>query len=176
MVQNIDKFAPKRLVQQICISRYQNSVDDCKGGAKSERLPVTPPEFDLDSVLQSLPPHLRFLQLNPTSANEASKASRAFRERIQENQLQANQQSIRQYRKQRGVKNFKVGESVSIVVLALDRASTDDKQSFGQVKIVYSGPYYEIQTKYGVLDRNFPTSELMFLPSTVKFGDTSTSP
>ena len=134
---------------------------------KSERLPVMPPEFDLNSVLQSLSPHLQFLQLNPTSLNEASKASRAFCERIYENQLEAYEQLIRQYGKQSGVKKFKVGKSFSVVVSALDRPSTDDKRSFGQVKRVHNGFSYAIQTKYGILDHKFPSSELMFLPSTV---------
>ncbi len=40
------------------ISRYLNSVDDYEGGARSEHLPVTPPEFDLDPDLQSLSLHL----------------------------------------------------------------------------------------------------------------------
>lgn len=149
------------------ISRDLNSVDDYESGARSERLPVTPPEFDLDPDLQFLSPHLQVLQLNPTSLNEASKASRAFRKHIHENQLQANERSIRQYGKQRVVKNFEVGESVSVAVPALDRASTDDKRIFGQVKQVDNGPSYEIQAKYGVLDCNFPTSELMPLPSTI---------
>ena len=149
------------------ISRYLNSVDNYEGGARSERLPVTPPEFDLGPDLQSLSPHLQVLQLNPTSLTEASKASRAFCERIHENQLQANAWSIRKYGKQRAVKNCKVGESVSVAVPALDRASTDDKRIFGQVKQVHNGPSYEIQTKYGVLDRNFPISKLMPLPSTI---------
>ena len=43
------------------ISRYLNSVDDYEGGARSEHLLVTPPEFDLDPDLQSLSPHLKFL-------------------------------------------------------------------------------------------------------------------
>lgn len=88
------------------ISRYLNSVNDYEGGAKSEHLPVTPPEFDLDPNLQSFSPHLQFLQLNPTSLKKASEASRTFCERIHENQLQANEQSIRQYGKQRAVKMF----------------------------------------------------------------------
>lgn len=122
------------------ISRYLNSVDDYEGGARSEHLPVMPPEFDLDPDLQSLSPHLQFLQLNLTSLNEASEASRAFRERIHENQLQANERSIRQYGKQCAVKNFEVGESVSVAVPALDRTSTDDKRIFGKVKRVHNGP------------------------------------
>lgn len=60
-----------------------------------------------------------------------------------------------------------VGESVSVAVLELDRGSTDDKRIFGRVQQVHNGPSYEIQTKYGVLDRKFPTSKLMPLPSTI---------
>lgn len=33
----------------------------------------------------------------------------------------------------------------------------DDRQIFGQFKQVHNGPSYEIQIKYVVLDRNFPT-------------------
>ncbi len=110
---------------------------------------------------------MQFLQLNPTSLNEASEASRAFRERIHENQLHANERSIRPHGKQRPVKTFEVEECVSVAVSALDRASTDDKRIFGRVKQVHNGPSYEIQTKYGLLDRNFPTFELMPLPSTI---------
>lgn len=116
---------------------------------------------------RELSPYLQFLLLSPTSLNEASEASRAFRERIHENKLHANERSIQQYGKQRAVKSFKVGESVSVAVSALDHASTDDKRIFGQAKQVHNGPSYEIQTKYGILDRNFPTSELMPLPSTI---------
>ena len=158
---------PKDAINLESISRYLSSVDDYKGGARLKRLPVMPPEFDLDPDLQSLSPHLQFLQLNPTSLNEASEASMAFRERIHENQLQANEQLIRQYGKQRVVKNFEVGESVSIAVPALDRASTDNKRIFGQVKRVHNGLSYEIQTKYSVLDYNFPTSKLMPLLSII---------
>ena len=155
---------PEDPINFASISRYLNSVDDYEGGARSERLPVTPPEFDLDPDLQSLSPHLQTLQLNPTSLNKANESSRAFRERIHENQPHANERSIRQYRKQRAVKSFKVGESVSVAVSALDRVSTDDKRIFRRVKKVHNGPSYEIQT---ILDRNFPTSELMPLPSTI---------
>ena len=47
------------------VSQYLNSVDEYESGARSEHLPVTPPEFDLDPDLQSLSPHLQTLQLNP---------------------------------------------------------------------------------------------------------------
>ena len=125
----------------------------------------TPTKFFLDPGRQSLSPHLQSLQLNPALLAEASEASDAFCERIHENQLQANEQSIRQYGKQCAVRNFEVGEPDSIAVPALDRASTDDKRIFGQVKQAHNGPSYEIQAKYRVLDRNFPTLKLMPLPS-----------
>lgn len=79
------------------LTEYQYSVDDYKGGASSEGLPVTPPEFELGPNLQSLSRDLQLFQLNSTSLHEASEASKAFRERIHENQLQANGRSIRQY-------------------------------------------------------------------------------
>lgn len=70
------------------ISRYLNFVDDYyEDSARSQRLPITPPEFDLDQDLQSLSPHPQTLQFNPTSLNKASESSRAFCERIHENQL-----------------------------------------------------------------------------------------
>lgn len=65
-----------------------------KGGARSERLPVTRPEFDLDPDLQSLTPHLQSIKLNSTSIAGARQASKAFCEHIHENQLQANEKSI----------------------------------------------------------------------------------
>ncbi len=40
---------------------------------------------------------------------------------------------------------------------------------FGQV-IKNFGDTYSIQTKHGVLDRNYPTSELMSLPVTIELG------
>ena len=158
---------PENPINLESITQYLNSLDDYEGGARSERLPVAPPEFDLDPDLQSLSPHLQFLQLNPTSLAEANETSNAFHERIHENQLHANERSIRQYGKQRAVRNFEIGESVSVAVPELDRASTDDKRIFGQIKQVHNGPSYEIPTKYGILDRNFPTSEFMPLPSTI---------
>ena len=130
-------------------------------------MPITPPEFDLDQDLQSLSPHLQTLQFNLTSLNKASESSRAFCERIHENQLYAYKRSIQQYRKHQVVKIFEVRESVSIAILALNRASADNKRIFGQVKKVHNGPSYKIQTKYGILNCNFPTSELMPLPSTI---------
>lgn len=65
------------------------------------------------------------------------------------------------------MRNFEVRESVSLDFLALNRSSTDDKRIFGQVKQIYNSPSYKMGTKNGVLDRIFPTSELMLLPSTI---------
>ena len=84
------------------------------------------------------------LQLNPALIAVASQASIAFRDRIHENQLHANKRSIRQFGKQRAVRSFEFEEAVSVAVLALDRASTDDKRAFGQVIRIHSGPSYEI--------------------------------
>ncbi len=50
-----------------------------------------------------------------------------------------------------------------------DLIQTEDKGIFGQVKPVCNSASYKIQTKYGVLDRNFPTSELVPLTSTNQF-------
>ncbi len=61
-----------------------------------------------------------------------------------------------------------------MAVPALDRASTDDKRIFGQVVCIHSGPNYEIQTKYGIFDRNFPTS--VPLPSTIDLGIPTPTP
>ena len=60
------------------ITQYPNSVDDSEG-VRSERLPVSPPEFFLDPDLQSIS------QLNLKSLAEASEASIAFCKRIYEN-------------------------------------------------------------------------------------------
>lgn len=51
---------PEDSINLASIFRYLNSVDDDEDGAKSERLPVTPPEFDLDPEFLSLSPHLQF--------------------------------------------------------------------------------------------------------------------
>ncbi len=85
-------------------------------------------------------------------------------------QLYANERSIRQFGKHLGVRSFKIGEAVSVAVPALDRASTDDKRVSCQVIRIHSGPSYEIEAKYGILDQNFSTFELMPLPSRINFG------
>lgn len=85
------------------------------------------------------------------------------------NQLHANERAVRQYGKQRLVKVFEIDDKVSVAVLALDRASTDDKRIFGRI-IRIVGDMYGIQTRYGILDRLHPTSELMPLPDIIDLG------
>ena len=82
------------------ITQYLNSVDEYESDRRSQVEPVTPPELILDPELQSLSLHLESLQLNPASIAEASQASTAFRDRIHEKQLHANERSIRQFGKQ----------------------------------------------------------------------------
>ena len=76
------------------ITQFLNSVDKYESGRGSQVELVTPSELILDPELQSLPPHMESLQLNPASIAEASQASTAFRDQIHENQLYANERSI----------------------------------------------------------------------------------
>lgn len=112
---------------------------------------------------------MQSLKLNPESLKEAVEASSTFWAHIYANQLYANEWSIHQYGKQRSVKVFAIGAKVSIAVTALDRASTHNKRVFVQV-INNFGNIYSIQTKHGVLDRNYTTSELMPRPDTIEIG------
>lgn len=135
----------------------------------SDPPPSTPPYHPLDNNLQVLSPQMQSLKLNPGSLREAAESSSTFRAHIHANQLHANERSIRQYGKKRSVKVFAIGDKVSVAVPALDRASTDDKRVFGQV-IKSFGDAYSIQTKHRVLERNYPTSELMPLLDTIELG------
>lgn len=126
------------------ITQYLNSVNEYKSGKRSQVEPVTPLGFILDLKLPSLSAYMESLQLNPATIAAANQVSIAFRDRIHENQLHANERSIRQFGKQRAVRSFEIGEAVSLAVPALDRASTDDKRVFGQVLHIHSCPSYEI--------------------------------
>ncbi len=105
--------------------------------------------------------------MNPESFKEATESSITFRAHIHANQLHVNDRSIRQYSKQQSVQVFPIKAKVSVTVSALDRTSTNDKPVFGQV-IKNFGDNYSIQTKYEVLDRYFPISELMLFPDTIE--------
>ncbi len=73
------------------ITKYLNSVEEYESGRRSQVGSFTPPELILDPELQSLSPQMEFVQLNPTSIAVASQASIAFRDRIPEKQLYANE-------------------------------------------------------------------------------------
>ena len=124
-----------------------------------EGLPVDP---DL------LSPHLDRLRIEqqPDPQESNSDPISTLRNQVQVNQKHANERSKRQYGKQRQITTFEVGDQVSVAVPALDRASTDDKRLFGRVISVKEDfDSYQILTKYGILDRNYPISELNPLPS-----------
>ena len=138
--------------------------------------PVTPPnprqEEGLPVDPDLLSPRLDRLRLaQPEPQELGSTPTTALRQQIQINQKHANERSQRQYGKQRQVRTFALFDQVSVAVPALDRASTDDKRIFGRV-IGLNPEYnsYQILTKYGVLDRNYPTSELNPLPSQFDLG------
>ena len=133
--------------------------------------PVTPPNSRQEEGLpvdpDLLSPRLDRLRLaQPKSQELDSTPTTALRQQIQINQKHANERSQRQYDKQRQVRRFALFDQVSVAVPALDRASTDNKRIFERV-IELNPEYnsYQILTKYEVLDRNYPTSELNPLPS-----------
>ena len=135
--------------------------------------PVTPPNRRQEEGLPVDPDllsprldRLRLAQQDPEPQELDSTPTTALRQQVQINQKHANERSQRQYGKQRQVRRFALFDQVSVAVPALDRASIDDKRIFGRV-IGLNPEYnsYQILTKYGVLDRNYPTSELNPLPS-----------
>lgn len=136
--------------------------------------PSTPPnrrpEDGLPVDPDLLSPQLDRLRLAQQDVEErdelASTFTTSLRQQVQINQRHANERSKRQYGKQRQTTTFELGDQVSVAVPALDRASTDDKRLFGRVIGVHKDyDSYQIVTKYGILDRNYPISELNPLPS-----------
>ena len=85
---------PREPINLESITQYRNFVDEYESGRRSQVERVTPSELILDPELQSLSFHMESLQLNPASIAEAGQASTAFRDRIHENQLHANERSI----------------------------------------------------------------------------------
>ena len=120
-------------------------------------------------------PHISSLRLTEQSLTAAVETNNALHAQVHINQLHANERAVRQYGKQRSVKVFEIDDKVSVAVPALDRASTDDKRIFGRISRVV-GYTYGIQTKYGILDRLHPTSELMPLPDTIDLGTPDPAP
>lgn len=63
------------------------------------------------------------------------------------------------------MRSFEVGEAVCVAVLALDRASTNDKRVFDKVASIHSGPSYPNDVLH--TRSKFSTSELMPRLSTI---------
>ena len=174
-IETEDELLPENPTDLDAINTYFariNTPDSDKNESKNDLTdppPSTSPSHPLDDNLQALSPQMQSLKLNSDSLQQAAESSRSFRAHIHAYQLHANERSICQYGKQRAVKAFAIGDKVSIAVPALDRASTDDKRIFGRVIKSFDNAY-SIQTKYGVLDRNYPTFELMALPDTIELG------
>lgn len=142
--------------------------------------PSTPPNrrpeegFPVDpDLLSPQLDRLRLAQQDPPQEPQEldSTPTTRLRQQVQINQKHANERSQRQYGKQRQTTTFELGDQVSVAVPALDRASTDDKRLFGRVIGVHEDyNSYQIVTKYGILDRNYPISELNPLPSHIDIG------
>lgn len=98
--------------------------------------PRTLPNSGVDASLHLLSPYLESIHLEVPQLNLTA-ASINLRAKVQANQKHANERSVRQYGKQRSVKTFQSMQKVSVAVLTLDRASTDDKRIFGRVLEVY---------------------------------------
>ena len=136
--------------------------------------PSTPPPCRPEEGLlvdpDLLSPHLNRLRIDPPQEVDSDPITQ-LREQVRINQQHANKRSQRQYGKQRQITTYQVGDQVSVAVPALDRASTDDKWLFGKV-IAVREEYdsYQILTKYGVLDRQYPISELNPLPEHIDIG------
>ena len=146
------------------------------GNEAGEQAPGTPrsstpsphrPEEGLPVDPDLLSPRLNRLRIEEVDSNPTTK----LRQQVRINQEHANKRSQRQYGKQRQITTYEVGDQVSVAVPALDRASTDDKRIFGRV-IAVREEYdsYQILTKYGVLDRQYPISELNPLPEHIDIG------
>ncbi len=135
-----------------------------------QELPKTPSSLGVDAGINMLSPHPESLSLKLLKLTlKLDIQARNRRNEVQINQKHANERVVRQYDKQRSVKIFELHQKVSVAVSALDRASIDDERIFGRILHVYEDSYI-IQTKYGVLDRNYPTSELNELPDNIDLG------
>ena len=136
--------------------------------------PVTPPNRGLEEGLpvdsDLLSPQLTRLQLEP-SEEIINPSSPVLRQQVRVNQQHADKRTRRQYGKQRQITTFEIGDQVSVAVPALDRATTDDKRMFGRViNVKEEYDSYQIVTKYGVLNRWYPISELNPLPKHIDIG------
>lgn len=71
---------------------------------------------------------------------------------------------IKKHSRQKRVEAFLPGDLVSLAVPRLDRASTNPSRLLGKVIAVKHRKSYQLQSPYGILDRWFPTNQLLRVP------------
>jgi hypothetical protein len=108
------------------------------------------------------------LPIDPELLRQDQEQRERQHEAVRANQAQANARAIRQYSKQHTIRVFSQGDKVSIAVPRLDRTSTDDKRVFGKVLDMPKDDRYEIITPYGILDRLYPTNQLLPLDESIE--------
>ncbi len=171
------------LIMQENRSLADNAANTGEESVSNTANPSTPPNPESEEGLpvdpDLLSPRLNRLHIEQQPENQEldTNPTNSLRQRVRINQQHANERSKRQYGKQRRTTTFDVGDQVSVAVPALDRASTDDKRLFGRVIGVKEDfDSYQILTKYGVLDRNYPISELNPLPNHIDIGIPTPAP
>lgn len=112
----------------------------------SDPPPSTSPSHPLDKNLQALSPQVQSLRLNPESLRGAAESSGTFRAQVF------------CYRSQ--------GQRCS----TCSGSRFNGRQTSVRPGYQEIGDTYSIQTKHGVLDKDYPTSELMPLPDTIELG------
>ena len=138
--------------------------------------PTTPTHPQNDTTIDGelLSPSMRRLQL----ADESSRANALaelegtpttqYRVNSVVHAERARERSKKQYGKQRQVQVFEVGDQVSVAIPAEVRTTTDDKRVLGKVINVFEElNQYQIITRHGVLDRNWPVDKLNLLPADI---------
>ena len=158
----VDQEATEQRVQE---QLYENDITQ---RASKTPEPSTPPNPSSEEGLSVDPdllsPQLDRLRINlPQELDDTP--TTALRQKIQINQQHANERAKRQYGKQRQTTTYEIDNKVSVAIPALDRASTDDKRIFERViDVIEEYDSYRILTKHGLLNRNYPISELNPLP------------
>lgn len=87
--------------------------------------------------------------------------------RVRTKTLKARDQMVQQYAKSHEIEVFTIGDVVSLKLPGGSggvRTATDSRRLFCTVRQVPKAHRYELQTKYGVLDRLVPTRELKKVP------------
>ena len=84
--------------------------------------------------------------------------------------LKARGAMVKKYSKKHTIEVFAIGDIVSMALPRLTRTSTNMKRIWGRVLSVPYSDRYEIQTKWGVLDRKVVTRHLQRVPRSVADG------